>query len=136
MGYSHLRGSDCRPQTIHMTETPNESPCRTCEYWNQDKNEFPNCINCLKINTFKTIPVNLHYQHDIHDTPKRSYPKNRKSSNTIPSDAKCTVPGCDKPARYKFFKDKYNDLICHNHYLRFYRRYRRNGVITDAKGDL
>jgi len=137
MSYATLRGPGDSPLTQHMHESPNVSPCRDCEFRSADKNEHPACINCLKLHYFRTIPVNIGIRHDL-DTPKprkvRHYePVSRKK---IPAGTMCSVPGCDKPARYQFFKDIYQDHLCNNHYLKIYRRHKRTGSIYDKEGNL
>jgi len=140
MSYATLRGHSDRPLTQHMHQSPTESPCRDCEYRTMDKNEFPACINCIKRDVFQIRPINLDIKHDP-DLPKprkrRHYPQYRsRRSDQIPVGAQCSVDGCDKPARYRFFKDLYMDLLCHNHYLRIYRRHKRTGTIYDKDGNL
>lgn len=140
MSYATLRSGD-DPQMRHCNETPSESPCRDCEFRAEDKNAHPDCINCLKRDVFQTRPMNMDLKPDPELKPPAAYrtPVYRKFTpkpETIPVTAKCTVPGCNKPARYRFFKDIWTDYLCHNCYLRMFRRYRRNGTIYDREGKL
>ena len=127
-----LNAADQTPSEIHST--PNVSPCRDCEYWDQDKDEHPACVNCIKRGWFRTSPINMDIDRSF------TLPKAKKRKHThrrgkpLASSHKCTR--CRRQAYYKGFKDLYNKPICNRCYKKFAHRFKKTGDIRDKWGRL
>ena len=134
MPYNDLRPYSCRPTCCHPYETPDVSPCRVCEHSGEDKNEFPSCVSCTKLDNFKSIPVNLEIRHD--QSPKRKTFKHRERKNlpdrSVPEGTLCSVPGCGKKAHYTHYKDQYQGYICIACYVAFNRQFKKTGKVDPA----